>query len=124
MQFGFNSKKLEEQPGATGTMRLIGSKFPRHTREKIGELRKRDDHWTVEELLFALDKVIDPFEIMEDTDLHITLATSTVHSVSHCDSRRMDNRSYRHIKAGNRSRHSSHQQRYRIALPIPCPTGS
>ncbi|RCN42636.1 peptidase family A16 [Ancylostoma caninum] len=85
-------KKLEEQPDATGTMRLIRSKFPLHTREKIGELRKRDDHWTVEELLSALDKVIDQFEIMEDTDPHTTLASSVVHSVSQHDPRKTDNR--------------------------------
>ncbi|KAK6059504.1 hypothetical protein COOONC_02867 [Cooperia oncophora] len=69
-------KNLKEQPGATGTMRLIRAKFPQSTRQK-----GRDDHWTVEELLAAFDQVIDRLEVMEDTDptSEITSYTSTTY---------------------------------------------
>ncbi|KAK5973532.1 Zinc knuckle [Trichostrongylus colubriformis] len=59
---------LNEQPGSTMTMKTIRSKFPQKTREKVGELRKRNDNWNTEDLLSALDRVIDQFELMEDTD--------------------------------------------------------
>ncbi|KAK6009464.1 peptidase family A16 [Ostertagia ostertagi] len=59
---------LNEQPGSTTTMRIIRSKFPRKTRERVGEMRRKNDNWTAEDLLDAFDKVIDQLEIMEDTD--------------------------------------------------------
>ncbi|KAK5974870.1 hypothetical protein GCK32_022753 [Trichostrongylus colubriformis] len=59
---------LNEQPGSTMTMKTIMSKFPQKTREKVGELRRRNDNWNTEDLLSALDRVIDQFELMEDTD--------------------------------------------------------
>ncbi|KAK5978128.1 hypothetical protein GCK32_022122 [Trichostrongylus colubriformis] len=59
---------LNEQPGSTMTMKTIRSKFPQKTREKVGELRRRNDNWNTEDLLSALDRVIDQFELMEDTD--------------------------------------------------------
>ncbi|KAK6033088.1 hypothetical protein OSTOST_00704 [Ostertagia ostertagi] len=69
---------LKEQPGSTATMKIIRSKFPQKTREKVGEMRRRGDNWTAEELLDAFDKVIDQLEVMEDTD-----PTPQVRSRSH-----------------------------------------
>ncbi|KAK5986002.1 hypothetical protein GCK32_005614 [Trichostrongylus colubriformis] len=59
---------LNEQPGSTMTMKTIRPEFPQKTREKVGELRRRNDNWNTEDLLSALDRVIDQFELMEDTD--------------------------------------------------------
>lgn len=62
-------QKLSEHPAATGTMKVIRSKFPDRTREKVGELRaKGDKSCTVDDLLRALDTVIEQLELMEDTD--------------------------------------------------------
>ncbi|RCN36869.1 hypothetical protein ANCCAN_17244 [Ancylostoma caninum] len=62
-------QKLSEHPAATGTMKVIRSKFPDRTREKVGELkRKGEPSWTVDDLLRALDTVIEQLELMEDTD--------------------------------------------------------
>uniref|UniRef100_A0A7I4Y5J1 DUF1758 domain-containing protein n=1 Tax=Haemonchus contortus TaxID=6289 RepID=A0A7I4Y5J1_HAECO len=49
-------------------MRIIRSKFPQKTRDKVGEMRQRNNNWAVEELIHAFDEVIDRLEIMEDTD--------------------------------------------------------
>ncbi|KAK5984284.1 Integrase catalytic domain-containing protein [Trichostrongylus colubriformis] len=68
-------KNLKEEPGSTTTMRIIRSKFPQKTREKVGEMRNRNDNWTAEDLIRAFDKVIDRLEIMEDTD-PVQLSTS------------------------------------------------
>ncbi|EPB76354.1 hypothetical protein ANCCEY_04566 [Ancylostoma ceylanicum] len=47
----------------------IWSKFPSRTREKVGELKSKGDSlWTVDELLKALDKVIEQLEVIEDAD--------------------------------------------------------
>ncbi|KAL6742463.1 hypothetical protein Aduo_015611 [Ancylostoma duodenale] len=56
-------KHVDEDASAIGTLKLIRSKFPKRTREKVGELKsKGDSMWTVDELLKALDKVIDQLE--------------------------------------------------------------
>ncbi|KAK6758339.1 hypothetical protein RB195_015886 [Necator americanus] len=62
-------KNLNEDSGSTGTTKIILSKFPKRTREKVGELKKKGDPiWTVEELLEALDTVVQQLEMIEDTD--------------------------------------------------------
>ncbi|VDK58644.1 unnamed protein product, partial [Cylicostephanus goldi] len=62
-------KYLKEESGSTGALKLIRSKFPRRTREKVGELKKKGDPmWTVDELLTALDTVVDRLEVIEDAD--------------------------------------------------------
>ncbi|EYB84716.1 hypothetical protein Y032_0311g2141 [Ancylostoma ceylanicum] len=62
-------KHVNEDGSAIGTLKLIRSKFPKRTREKVGELKsKGDSMWTVDELLNALDKVIDQLEVIEDAD--------------------------------------------------------
>ncbi|KAK6741012.1 hypothetical protein RB195_009080 [Necator americanus] len=62
-------KNLNEDSGSTGTTKVILSKFPKRTREKVGELKKRGDPiWTVEDLLNALDTVVGQLEVIEDTD--------------------------------------------------------
>ncbi|RCN48385.1 peptidase family A16 [Ancylostoma caninum] len=62
-------KHVNEDASAIGTLKLIRSKFPKRTREKVGELKsKGDSMWTVDELLKALDKVIDQLEVIEDAD--------------------------------------------------------
>ncbi|KHJ97653.1 zinc knuckle [Oesophagostomum dentatum] len=72
-------KKLSEHPAATGTMKIIRSKFPDRTREKVGELKKRGDpSWTVDNLLDALDTVIEQLELMEDTDPRTVLSSTTL----------------------------------------------
>ncbi|KAL6743680.1 hypothetical protein Aduo_016697 [Ancylostoma duodenale] len=56
-------KHVTENPSAIGTLKLIRSKFPSRTRERVGELKSKGDSlWTVDELLTALDKVIDQLE--------------------------------------------------------------
>ncbi|KHJ78936.1 zinc knuckle, partial [Oesophagostomum dentatum] len=62
-------KNLSEHPASTGTLKVIRSKFPDRTREKVGELRKKGEpSWTVDDLLQALDIVVEQLELMEDTD--------------------------------------------------------
>ncbi|EYC17956.1 hypothetical protein Y032_0029g1978 [Ancylostoma ceylanicum] len=62
-------KHVAEDPSAIGTLKLIRSKFPSRTREKVGELKSKGDSlWTVDELLKALDKVIEQLEVIEDAD--------------------------------------------------------
>ncbi|EYC21315.1 hypothetical protein Y032_0019g3748 [Ancylostoma ceylanicum] len=76
-------QKLSEHPGATGTMKVIRSKFPDRTREKGGELRRKcDPSWTVDDLLRALDTVIEQLELIEDTDPKDNLSFSAL-SVQH-----------------------------------------
>ncbi|KAK6019168.1 zinc knuckle, partial [Ostertagia ostertagi] len=69
---------LAEQPGSTMTMRTVRSKFPKKTREKVGEKRRKGDNWTTEDLIDAFDEVIDQLEIIEDTN-----PTPTTKSRSH-----------------------------------------
>ncbi|VDO29476.1 unnamed protein product [Heligmosomoides polygyrus] len=52
-------QKAGEQPASSGLMRIIRRKFPITTRRDAHKLRKRTDDWTVDELLTALDQVID-----------------------------------------------------------------
>ncbi|KAK6020957.1 hypothetical protein OSTOST_13381, partial [Ostertagia ostertagi] len=42
--------------------------FQERQGERVGEMRRKNDNWTAEDLLDAFDKVIDQLEIMEDTD--------------------------------------------------------
>ncbi|KAK6016912.1 zinc knuckle [Ostertagia ostertagi] len=75
-------KNLKEQPGSTTTMRIIRSKFPQKTREKVGEMRQKNDEWTAEELILAFDQVIDRLEIMEDNDPLLSASqSSTINNV-------------------------------------------
>ncbi|CAJ0600915.1 unnamed protein product [Cylicocyclus nassatus] len=61
-------KRLNEESRSIAVLKTIRSKFPRHTCEKVGELKKKGDPmWTVDELLAALDDVIDQQEKIEDT---------------------------------------------------------
>ncbi|CAJ0600517.1 unnamed protein product [Cylicocyclus nassatus] len=61
-------KRLNEESRSSAVLKTIRSKFPRHTCEKVGELKKKGDPmWTVDELLVALDEVIDQQETIEDT---------------------------------------------------------
>ncbi|KAL6739748.1 hypothetical protein Aduo_013166 [Ancylostoma duodenale] len=65
-------KKLSEHPAATGTLKVIRSKFPDRTLEKVGELRRKGDpSWTVDDLLQALDAVVEQLEVTENTDPRI-----------------------------------------------------
>ncbi|CAJ0601116.1 unnamed protein product [Cylicocyclus nassatus] len=60
---------LKEDSSAIGTLRIIRAKFPRRTRERIGEFKnKGDPMWTVDELLNTLDTIIDRLENIEDAD--------------------------------------------------------
>ncbi|CAJ0606483.1 unnamed protein product [Cylicocyclus nassatus] len=60
---------LKEDSSAIGTLRIIRAKFPRRTRERIGEFKnKGDPMWTVDELLDTLDTIIDRLENIEDAD--------------------------------------------------------
>ncbi|KHJ84274.1 peptidase family A16 [Oesophagostomum dentatum] len=62
-------KRLNEDSASTPTLKIIRSKFPKRTREKVGELKsKGDSTWTVDELLKALDTVVDQLEVIEDAD--------------------------------------------------------
>ncbi|KAL6730833.1 hypothetical protein Aduo_001766 [Ancylostoma duodenale] len=62
-------KHVTEDASAIGTLKLIRCKFPSRTRERVGELKSKGDSlWTVDELLAALDKVIDQLEVIEDAD--------------------------------------------------------
>ncbi|CAJ0602100.1 unnamed protein product [Cylicocyclus nassatus] len=62
-------KHLKEDSSAIGTLKIIRAKFPRRTREKIGEFKKRGDSmWSVDELLETLDSIIDRLENIEDAD--------------------------------------------------------
>ncbi|CAJ0605947.1 unnamed protein product [Cylicocyclus nassatus] len=62
-------KHLKEDSSAIGTLKIIRAKFPRRTREKIGEYKtKGDSMWTVDELLSTLDTIIDRLETVEDAD--------------------------------------------------------
>ncbi|KIH54248.1 hypothetical protein ANCDUO_15607 [Ancylostoma duodenale] len=62
-------KHLDEDSSSIGTIKLIRAKFPPRTREKVGELKKKGDSlWTVDELLNALDTVIDQLEVIEDAN--------------------------------------------------------
>ncbi|CAJ0604320.1 unnamed protein product [Cylicocyclus nassatus] len=61
-------KRLNEESRSIAALKTIRSKFPRHTCEKVDELKKKGDSmWTVDELLAALDDVIDQQEKIEDT---------------------------------------------------------
>ncbi|KAK6045267.1 hypothetical protein COOONC_17228 [Cooperia oncophora] len=59
---------LNEQPGSTPLMRTIRSKFPKKDKRKVGEMGSKNDKWTTEDLLRALESNINQLEIMEDTD--------------------------------------------------------
>ncbi|KAK6021547.1 hypothetical protein OSTOST_12780 [Ostertagia ostertagi] len=111
-------RNLKEQPGATGTMRIIRAKFPHSTRQRVGEMRQRDDHWTVEELLQAFDRVIDRLEVMEDTDpmTEVTSHTSAVYTPnsnsSYSPRRTQRHRpTNRHSSASSPHRHRSPQRK-------------
>ncbi|CAJ0604830.1 unnamed protein product [Cylicocyclus nassatus] len=61
-------KRLKEE-SSIGALNMIRSKFPRRTREKVGEMKKKEDQmWTVDDLLKAFDTVIDRLQIVEDAD--------------------------------------------------------
>ncbi|VDO32307.1 unnamed protein product [Heligmosomoides polygyrus] len=59
-------ERLGEHPASTTHMRAIRTKFSNNIRDKVGEMRSTGDNWDVNTLLFALDKVIDRLEVMED----------------------------------------------------------
>ncbi|CAJ0593058.1 unnamed protein product [Cylicocyclus nassatus] len=62
-------KELNEDSSSIATLRTIRSKFPWHTREKVGELKgKCDSMWTVDELLLALSTVTDRLQVVENSD--------------------------------------------------------
>ncbi|CAJ0604885.1 unnamed protein product [Cylicocyclus nassatus] len=61
-------KRLKEE-SSIGALNMIRSKFPRRTREKVGEMKNKEDQmWTVDDLLKAFDTVIDRLQIVEDAD--------------------------------------------------------
>ncbi|CAJ0590619.1 unnamed protein product [Cylicocyclus nassatus] len=75
---------LKEDSSAIGTLKIIRAKFPRRTREKIGEYKtKGDAMWTVDELLSTLDTIIDRLETIEDADSSEHLAYNSQASVRH-----------------------------------------
>ncbi|KAK6031291.1 zinc knuckle, partial [Ostertagia ostertagi] len=78
---------LSEQPGSTMTMRMVRSKFPRKTREKVGERRRKGATWTTDDLIEAFDEVIDQLEIIEDTDPTPTsnFCLQPRHKTANCD---------------------------------------
>ncbi|CAJ0594271.1 unnamed protein product [Cylicocyclus nassatus] len=75
---------LKEDSSAIGTLKIIRAKFPRRTREKIGEYKtKGDAMWTVDELLSTLDTIIDRLETIEDADPSEHFAYNSQASVRH-----------------------------------------
>ncbi|KAK5971157.1 Zinc knuckle [Trichostrongylus colubriformis] len=101
-------KSLNEQPGSTTTMRIIRSKFPRRTREKVGELRQRNDNWTADNLIQAFDTVVDQLEVMEDTD-PTSFSTSRLCLVSSSRSSTRQSKGQK-VRKPSKERGTSHQR--------------
>ncbi|CAJ0594892.1 unnamed protein product [Cylicocyclus nassatus] len=77
-------KRLKEE-SSIGALNTIRSKFPRRTREKVGEMKNKEDQmWTVDELLTAFDTVMDRLQLVEDADPtpYAIYADSTVRQAS------------------------------------------
>ncbi|CAJ0608707.1 unnamed protein product [Cylicocyclus nassatus] len=65
----WSQMKRFKEKSSTGALNMIRSKFPRRTREKVGEMKKKEDQmWTVDDLLTAFDTVIDRLQVVEDAD--------------------------------------------------------